>query len=186
MVGIYKIISPSGYIYIGQSWDIQKRFKEYKRLKCKSQCALFNSFTKHGSNNHIYKVILILKGEINQELLDKFEQFYIDKYKSEGFEMLNIRMAGSRGKHSKETIEKMRLVQSKIPRKKPSEETKLKMSLAHMGRVGAMKGKNHTEESKAKMRESFAKIKVWTGRKHSPESIEKMRLVKLGKKNPRC
>ncbi len=86
---------------------------------------------------------------------------------------------------SKETIEKMRLVQSKIPRKKPSEETKLKMSLAHMGRVGAMKGKNHTEESKAKMRESFAKIKVWTGRKHSPESIEKMRLVKLGKKNPR-
>ena len=37
VVGIYKITSPSGKIYIGQSIDIQKRFKHYKQLhNCKN------------------------------------------------------------------------------------------------------------------------------------------------------
>ena len=30
--GIYKIISPSNKIYVGQSWNIEKRFKKYKNL----------------------------------------------------------------------------------------------------------------------------------------------------------
>ncbi len=32
MIGIYKITNPEGKIYIGQSIDIDRRFKEYKRL----------------------------------------------------------------------------------------------------------------------------------------------------------
>lgn len=39
-IGIYKIKSPSNRIYIGQSWDIDKRLNYYKRLLCKSQIKL--------------------------------------------------------------------------------------------------------------------------------------------------
>ena len=48
MIGIYKIISPSGKIYIGQSRNIDKRFQQYKRLNCAKQPRLYNSFIKYG------------------------------------------------------------------------------------------------------------------------------------------
>jgi hypothetical protein len=32
IVGIYKITSPSGKVYIGQSINIERRIKEYKNL----------------------------------------------------------------------------------------------------------------------------------------------------------
>jgi predicted GIY-YIG superfamily endonuclease len=31
MIGIYKITSPSGKVYIGQSWDIYDRWKKHKQ-----------------------------------------------------------------------------------------------------------------------------------------------------------
>lgn len=57
MKGIYKITSPSGKIYIGQSKDINKRFKAYYRKLGKSQPRLYNSFKKYGIENHIFEVI---------------------------------------------------------------------------------------------------------------------------------
>ena len=45
-IGIYKITSPSNKIYIGQSINIERRFKEYKTLKnCKFQ--IFKKFIKN-------------------------------------------------------------------------------------------------------------------------------------------
>lgn len=35
--GIYKITNPNGKIHIGQSIDLECRFKCYKYLKCKNQ-----------------------------------------------------------------------------------------------------------------------------------------------------
>ena len=47
-IGIYKITSPSGKVYIGQSWDIKKRFSKYRSLQSVyKQRVLFNSFKKH-------------------------------------------------------------------------------------------------------------------------------------------
>lgn len=57
MVGIYKIISPSGKIYIGQSVNITRRFKQYKRLQCPQQTHLYNSFLKYGVNYHKFEVV---------------------------------------------------------------------------------------------------------------------------------
>ena len=37
MIGIYKITNPKGKIYIGQSINIENRFKVYKRYNCKGQ-----------------------------------------------------------------------------------------------------------------------------------------------------
>lgn len=57
MIGIYKIISPSGKIYIGQSIDIDRRIYDYILLRCKAQTILYNSLKKHGFNNHVFEII---------------------------------------------------------------------------------------------------------------------------------
>lgn len=57
MIGIYKIINPKGKIYIGQSTNIEKRWKSYKTLHCKGQVKLYNSLKKYGYENHIFEII---------------------------------------------------------------------------------------------------------------------------------
>jgi group I intron endonuclease len=58
MIGIYKITSPTSKIYIGQSTDIEKRWKDYFTLaRCKSQTKLYNSLKNHGYQNHKFEVI---------------------------------------------------------------------------------------------------------------------------------
>lgn len=57
MIGIYKITSPSGKIYIGESININRRWKKYKRLDCKGQHKLYNSFNKYGVLKHVFKII---------------------------------------------------------------------------------------------------------------------------------
>jgi group I intron endonuclease len=104
MIGIYKITSPSGKIYIGQAWNIKKRFQSYKCLnKASIGTHLYNSFLKHEVKNHLFEVIQHLPSDVEQEILDWYEIFYIQQYKECGFEMLNIKEGGSHGKHSEET-----------------------------------------------------------------------------------
>jgi len=76
--GIYKITSPSGKIYIGQSENIHRRFYQYKKLNCKQQWLLYKSFIKYGVDNHIFEIIV----ECNKEELNKNEEFYINQYNS--------------------------------------------------------------------------------------------------------
>lgn len=57
MIGIYKITSPSGRIYIGQSRDINKRKNYYSKLDCKNQIRLYNSLLKYGWINHLFEII---------------------------------------------------------------------------------------------------------------------------------
>jgi group I intron endonuclease len=58
MVGIYKITSPNKKIYIGQSINIEKRFKWYLRLYGPNiQPKIYNSLKKYGPENHIFEVI---------------------------------------------------------------------------------------------------------------------------------
>ena len=76
MIGIYKIISPLGKIYIGQSIDIDVRFNNYKKLKCKSQLRIYNSFIKYGVDNHIFKTI----EECSLDLLNERERYWQDYY----------------------------------------------------------------------------------------------------------
>jgi group I intron endonuclease len=57
MVGIYKITSPTNKIYIGQSWQIEKRIVFYKNLCCVDQRKLYNSLKKYGWNKHKFEVL---------------------------------------------------------------------------------------------------------------------------------
>jgi len=123
---IYKFISPSNKIYIGQSWNIVARLSKYKSYSCINQQKLYNSLKKYGIENHYFQIIQELPLDVTQDILDKYEQLYMDLYKDCGFTLLNIRNAGSRGKHSEET-------KIKLSSKKHTKETKIKISKCHLG-----------------------------------------------------
>jgi group I intron endonuclease len=76
MVGIYKITSPAGRIYIGQSIDIKRRWRKYQYEMNKYQYKLYNSFQKYGFNNHVFEII----EECDIELLNQSERYWQDCY----------------------------------------------------------------------------------------------------------
>jgi group I intron endonuclease len=108
MIGIYRIVSPSNKIYIGQTWNSSKRFSNYRKLRCEGQVKLYNSLRKYGFDAHIIDLIHELPSDIEQQIMDDYERFYLEVY-GKSHELLNLREGGSRGRHTKETIEKMKL-----------------------------------------------------------------------------
>lgn len=97
-IGIYRITSPNSSIYIGQSWDMGSRFSCHKSLNNKSQRRLFNSINKYGANAHLFEVAHELPKDVCQEVMDAYENIYIDAYKKAGFEVMNLRDGGANGK----------------------------------------------------------------------------------------
>ena len=79
MIGIYKITSPSGKIYIGQSINIEKRFKGYKYSKAKKQPILHRSFVKYGVENHKFEIICECKKSDLYKLEAKYQILYSAK-----------------------------------------------------------------------------------------------------------
>lgn len=193
-IGIYKITSPTGKIYIGQSIDIKKRFSSYRRLNCKSQPRLLASLKKHGHENHCFEIIHICE---KTELPTK-EKHFVDLYQTFNSKHgLNIRDGGGncanlsyeqkkkisnslRGvKHPEERVEKNRLGQIG---KKMSEDSKKKMSL---NSSKSMLGKHHSEETKMKLSESHKGQIPWmTGKFHSQETKLKLSIINSGENNP--
>lgn len=107
MIGIYKITSPTGKIYIGQSINIEKRFNQYKFKRCKGQPILHKSFEKHGVDKHIFEILcecIIID-------LNNKERYYQDLYSAVGKNGLNCQ-----------------LVNNDIEKRVFSESTRLKMS----------------------------------------------------------
>ena len=104
MIGIYKITSPSGKIYIGQAVNIERRKKEYAGLHCKNQRKLYFSLVKYEFSEHIFEII----EQCTIEELNIRERYWQDYYKvlQEG---LNLRLTGTEnasGKQAKDTVEK--------------------------------------------------------------------------------
>ena len=128
MIGIYKITSPSGRIYIGQSVNINKRFIAYKNLKCKSQRKLYNSFKKYGYENHVFEII----EECEKSELNIKERYYQDLYDviNKGLNCVLQELNGKSGKLSEET--KLKIKTALLNR---TEETKLKLSIAAKNRI---------------------------------------------------
>jgi len=78
MIGIYKITSPTGKVYVGQSKNIEKRFQNHKSpYNLNKSTKLYNSFKKHGIENHIFEIIV----ECEASELDKLEELYGEQYK---------------------------------------------------------------------------------------------------------
>lgn len=83
MIGIYKITNLiNGKIYIGQSVDINKRWRQHKRnsrIKGREYDKyLYKAFRKYGLENFSFEVI----EECSRELLNEKETYYIQYYKT--------------------------------------------------------------------------------------------------------
>ena len=172
------IISPSNRIYIGSSTNVKKRWSYYKGLQCKGQTKLFRSLNKYGVENHKFEIIW--KGDI-QDML-KYECLigtyyetldsklglncslpkYTDEYKAISKENRENRSKSqkglSRGKGRIFTNEHKENISNSLKGKVCSDE--------HCKNIGlAMKGKT-----------------LWLGKNHTQESKDKIRLTNIGRK----
>lgn len=108
MIGIYKITSPSGSAYIGQSIDVENRFSYYKHLCCKKQPRLYNSLMKYGVENHTFEVLITLsEDEDVVTTLNTLEAELILKLNTLSPNGLNLQTGGGNHKCSNETKDKM-------------------------------------------------------------------------------
>jgi len=188
--GIYRIKSPSGYIYVGQSKNLKQRYGQYSRGSCEFQTRLLRSIEKHGWDKHHFEVCQYFDEVPEQSILDSREQYYMDRYREVGFELMNLKEAGKGGKFYPEGI-KQRKDRSgpnnHMYGKAVSEETKRKLSESLKGRPGYWTGKHLSEETKLKLSIS-RKGKCCGpdhhayGKKKTPEQLAKMSLLLKGKK----
>ena len=182
-IGIYKITSPSGRVYIGQSINIQKRFNTYKKLKSsvKKQTLLYRSFKKYGVEKHQLEIIELCE----EKELNKRERFFQEKFEvlEKGLNCQLTKTKDRSGRLSEETKKKLSESSKGCKPwnkgKKHSEETKIKIGLKS-------KGRKHSEETKKKMSESRKGKATWNkGRKglqkHSEETKKKMSEQRKGK-----
>lgn len=129
--GIYKITSPSGKVYIGQSLNIKRRFKDYKtRVNC-AQKVLAKSFNKYGINNHQFDIIEYC----SIEELNCSERFWQDEFDVTGRNGLNCILTPCNNK-----------------RYQHSEETLIVISKKMKGANNPMYGKTFSEEHKNKLK----------------------------------
>lgn len=149
MIGIYKITSPTKKVYIGQSIDIEKRFKYYKRKSCKGQVILLRSFNKHGIDKHKFEIIEICEAH---ELNDK-ERYYQDLYSVLNGCGLNCILTKSSDKSGVGISH--------------TKETKLKISISNTGKI-------KSEKTRLLLSKSKIGNTIWVGRKHKEETKKLM------------
>ena len=187
MVGIYLIENKiNGKRYIGQSWDIERRWNEHRNGKHKYH--IESAIKKYGVQNFEFRVLCDLKeDEQNQQRLDDLEIAYIDILGTIDPKLgYNKTEGGSSGKRSLETREKMsknNAMHNKANRDKISiaskgkaktQEMRKKLSEAKKGRPSPMKGKTFSEEARRNM-SIGAKGKVY-----SEEARRNMSRARLG------
>jgi group I intron endonuclease len=195
IIGIYKITSPTGKVYIGQSLDIKKRISTYKSSMGHQQPKIHRSFKKYGFDNHVFEII----EECSLGLLDERETFYkkqiIENLGWKQTLFCDLHDQGS-GPRSDET--RKRLSEGKTGKKhsKPhsnkgvkregwmNEDIKNKISLANQ-KPKPPRSKEHNEKigksHVGKSKRHKGRISPMKGKTHSQESKEKARLNNLMK-----
>lgn len=192
LIGIYKITSPSGKVYIGQSWDIVERWRAYKSsYPLRSQPKLAASLSKYGAAAHKFEILYWFSAGCTQDDLDGSEILLMQKHKDGGIELLNIRGGGRGGRIDPESSKKMVETRRKNGSYVISEATREKYRQVQKGR----KGFPHSEQTKRKLSEMRKGRKpsaealeknrqAQIGRKHSPETKAKIAAAHLGRKRP--
>ena len=178
MCVIYKITSPTGRVYIGQTINFKKRLSQYKNIECKNQKFLYNSLIKHGFENHSIEIL----EETKTDKLNELEIYYILLYKSNfsknpenrGLNLSDggndIRYINVGRKQSQSTIDKRIKA---LTGKKRTNEVKLKLSQLAKGR----KVTNSTKLKISKNNKSSRKVinlitlKIYNNIREASETI---------------
>lgn len=156
-IGIYMIRNKlNSKVYIGKSFDIDKRFREHLRGN-KTAMLLARALKKYGINNFEF---LILEECSKEEISDR-EIFYIDLYKSrERDKGYNI-AAGGNGGDTISSLPEDRYNDyiNKLSKPRP-DLFKIEQSIRFSGSRNPMYGKHVSDKTKSKMRDSHLG-KVW-------------------------
>jgi group I intron endonuclease len=166
---IYKLTSPNGKVYIGQTINKKQRKRHYNSDDFKQQTKLWNSVECHKwKPADTYEIIEECLCGLEKENLNNREKYWIEYYDS--FKNgLNCNYGGHGNlghKHSEETLKKMS--EAKIGVKHSTERNKAKSEYT--------KGRKHTEEAKNKM----SKVKI---ERMNDETKDKIRTGLMGNKN---
>ncbi len=167
MIGIYKITSPSGKIYIGQSVNIEKRIGDYKTGLASRQPKLNRSFLKHGFEKHKIEIVC----ECSLEELNDKERYYQDLFScisKNGLNCVLTKTDDRSGFLSEET--KIRMSGKKRP-----DHVRLKISESH-------KGRKHTKETRMKISENSKNISDETRQKYRDSHIGHTHTLEARKK----
>jgi group I intron endonuclease len=109
---IYKLTSPSGKVYVGQTTDFAKRMRKYANCNCAGQPAIYQALRKYGWDSFKAEQIMVAE---DKEWLDFYEEWAIIHFDAmnpnNGY---NLCAGGNAGGS-------------------PSEETRLKLSVASKG-----------------------------------------------------
>lgn len=183
-------------VYVGQTWN--KNLKDRMGRNgygYSNSIKIFNAIKYYGVDNFEYSLLEIA---FNQKDADIIENYWINFFNSKELGY-NIKDGGSNGKHSLETIEKIR--RTMLGKGPLSKETRDKISKAgkgvkkkaaskdrkdkystfmkkwHADNTHPMLGKNHSSEIKNRI-----SLKL-IGKKRSPESVRKgaLKLIKIDK-----
>ena len=148
MKGIYKITSPSGKCYIGQSIDIERRWNGYINSGAPEQPKLHRSLIKYGPDKHKFEII--------EECTDlnRKERFYQEKFDTvnNGLNLRYTKTGDKSGTLSKETCSKM--------------------SKSKLGELNNMFGKSHSKETRDKISK---KRKGWKAPQELKDRLSKQR-----------
>lgn len=188
--GVYSWIHlDSKKTYIGSSIDLERRFRDYYNINYlesvlkRSNSLITRSLLKYGYSNFSLEILEYCEPS---ETIPR-EQYYLDKLQPK-FNILKVAGSFFGCLHSEESKAKISLAlkarkasdetkQKMSDAKKGrivSDETKAKMSLAKRGENHYLYNKNHSDETKAKLR----------GRKRTDETKAKMSIALTGRKRP--
>lgn len=149
MIGIYKIISPKGKIYIGQSINIDNRkrvYKFYSSYKNSIGPKLYNSLSKYGWNNHKTEILEECSVEQLNERETYWKQYYLNQVNGDWSKVLFCELYDTGGGPK-------------------SEQTKRKISKKKIGTKGYPKGKQRPKDFGEKIKSENRNKKISEGNK---------------------
>jgi group I intron endonuclease len=171
MIGVYKITSPTGRIYIGSSISINDRFTNYRNGHLKLQRKLCASFKKYTTRLHTFELLEICC----KENVRKRERFHCVKNDVLNQNNLNLKIPYEDDGYvsiSDETRKKLSEARTGEKNsmygrsgelspnfgKKMSKDFCQKISERVSGEKHPMYGKKHSEETKEKLKASSRRI----------------------------
>lgn len=156
--GVYTITNVvAGKQYVGSSVDIERRWTEHKQALANVKHGnryLQRAWNKYGADAFVFKVV----ERCEPESLLACEQTWMDI----------VKPFDSRGYNASKIAGKVEFTQ----------QVRESMSKAKRGKPSSFRGRNHSPEAIAKMRQSS------TGKKHTPASKAKMSTNNKGENNP--
>ena len=132
---IYKITSPAGRIYVGQTFDMRKRLNAHRhsiKKKNASHIILINSFKKYGFDDHEFEILEIIEN-CDRQTINEREIYWIKELNTYNYDNpmgMNMTLGG----------EGQRGV---------LDERRKTIAISNLFKKGhPFKGKHHTEENK--------------------------------------